>query len=388
MTDWMSIAQNIVGWALLAAAGLPVVYLTLLTLAALVPRRAAANREAERHRFTIVVPAHNEALFIAETVTGLLGQEYPGDRFQVVVIADHCTDETASLARASGARVIERNVNPGKGQALNDAFGQLLSEDWDAFLIVDADTKAHPRLLTRISAELGDGAPVVQVYYGVLNPGESTRTAVMETALASFNGLRPKGKTRLGLSSGLFGNGFCVTRQVLETVPYLAGSVVEDLEYHHRLLESRIRVRFLDDVWVKAQMPATAQDAASQRVRWERGRWTLIRTLVPGLIRRLLRGDRHALEPLLELGVPPVGSLVLLLGIALICGPLPVRLLSILVMALLVLHYVLASIQFGSLKRMVRVLFFTPWYLVWKVWVLASSLFSQKKLPWVRTKRH
>ena len=53
----------------------------------------------------VVVPAHNEAATIEQTIGSCLHQTYPVA--QVIVVADNCTDATAALARAAGATVIE-----------------------------------------------------------------------------------------------------------------------------------------------------------------------------------------------------------------------------------------------------------------------------------------
>src|SRR4051794_12382449 len=57
-------------------------------------------------RTAIVVPAHDEEGVIAETVEGLVGAA-SGDTL-LLVVADNCSDRTAEVARAAGARVIER----------------------------------------------------------------------------------------------------------------------------------------------------------------------------------------------------------------------------------------------------------------------------------------
>lgn len=380
---------HIVGTLVCLLGLIPALYLLVLGLAGLLPsRKRALDDSVPTKRITVLIPAHNERMMIAQTVAGALEQDYPKDHYQVMVIADNCSDETADLARGAGARVLERSSNPGKGQALHEAMGILLEEDWDGILIVDADTVMHPQLLRRLSLALSEGEKVVQVTYGVLNPEETWRTAAMELALASFNGLRPLGKARMGHSSGLFGNGFMLSREALEKVPYLAGSIVEDLEYHIHLLKGGFKAAFCDDVWVKAQMPATAADSKSQRVRWERGRLSMVKEWVPPLFKDLLKGRLYALEALVDVCIPPVSVPALLLIMAVVLGPNTVRILALAGLAGLFLHYGIAALRFGSLKRFCQVLVRVPYYLVWKTWTVASSLLTHKSLPWVRTKRH
>lgn len=382
-TSW----SELVIWGCLALAAAPLLYLGLTTLAALLPRRDLPTGKSPQ-RIAIIIPAHNECLLIEDTVTKALALNYPRTAFTVLVIADNCTDDTAALARAAGARVLERQGNPGKGQGLNDALKLLLEESWGAFLVLDADSHLHPDTLRALDGALAAGAAAVQIRYGVLNPKDSLRTRAMELSTASFNALRPRGKTRLGLSAGINGNGFCLTRETVLQVPYLAHSIVEDIEYHILLLRAGLRVGFLDHVWVKAQMPIGGRGAQVQRVRWERGRVITIRNCAPQLLRDLLRGHSHALDGLIDVLMPPVSLVFLLLLPPLIWGSAWARGLAIGGVALLAAHYLLAAWRYASLASALLLVAYIPWYLVWKTWVVLRSLATERNLPWIRTDRH
>jgi cellulose synthase/poly-beta-1,6-N-acetylglucosamine synthase-like glycosyltransferase len=107
----------------------PLEYLYLLALASVrVPRTPSTRASAPAHRFFIAIPAHNEASVIAGTVRRLRALDYPADLFDVHIVADHCSDETAALARQAGALAHERNTGPrtGKGAALSWLFRHFL----------------------------------------------------------------------------------------------------------------------------------------------------------------------------------------------------------------------------------------------------------------------
>jgi cellulose synthase/poly-beta-1,6-N-acetylglucosamine synthase-like glycosyltransferase len=376
---------TVVAWVCLALSAVPLLYLLIVTFAALAPRRAAPSATARK--IAVLIPAHNEALLIADTVADLFRQDYPSDRFVVLVIADNCTDATAALARAQGARVVERQANPGKGQALHEALTLLLEEDWGAFLVVDADSRLHRQTLAALDRELAHGAKAIQIRYGVLNPTDSLRTRAMELSTASFNALRPRGRCALGLSAGITGNGFCLSRAVVQQVPYLAHSIVEDIEYHLLLLRAGVRVRFLDQVWVKAQMPVGARAAQAQRVRWERGRISTIRNYAPGLWRDWLRGHRQAFDGLIDVLMPPVSLIFIALLPALLLGTRTQIGIAVAGLLILCVHYVVAAWRYGSLASLVLVCLYVPWYVAWKTYVVIGSLVTQRRLAWVRTDR-
>ncbi len=52
-----------------------------------------------QRKFAFIVPAHNEELALARTVRSLRAVDYPKSLFDVIVIADNCTDRTAEIAR-------------------------------------------------------------------------------------------------------------------------------------------------------------------------------------------------------------------------------------------------------------------------------------------------
>lgn len=374
-------------WGGLAVAGLPLLYLVAATCAALLgqPRASPASR---RRRIVIVIPAHNEELLIADTVTNVRQQDYPADAMLVFVIADNCTDLTATLARGAGARVFERSGNPGKGQGLHDALQLLEAEDWDAFLVIDADSHLHPGALSALNDAIEAGGRALQIRYGVLNPDESIRTRAMELSTASFNALRPLGKACLGLSAGINGNGFCLTRETVAQVPYLAHSIVEDIEYHMLLLKAGIRVDFLDHVWVKAQMPVGGRGATVQRVRWERGRIITIRNYAPALFAAWRQGQPRAVDGLIDVLMPPASLVLLALLPALLAGNSVSRGLAVAGVGAMFVHYLVAAIKYGNLGSFLLLLFYIPWYVIWKSAVVVRSLLLEKNLPWIRTDRH
>lgn len=378
---------NVIAWAVLFIAALPIVYTGIITLAA-VRRQTPAPNNAKQLKIAIIIPAHNEALLIQDTVKHALAQSYPTDKYAVFVVADNCDDDTAYLAQASGAQVFERHDNPGKGQALEYAFNALLLDDWEAFLVIDADSTLSHNALLALNNEFATGATALQLFDTIKNPTASMRTLAMQMGMSSFNGLRPAGRTALGQSAGLFGNGFSLLRHTIEQCPYKAHSIVEDLEYHIFLLEHGHKVRLVEYASSAAQMPVTAKNASSQRERWELGRIAMIKHYAKPLYKKTLQGHRWALEALVDIIMPPASLMMLLAVVAMVLGSQLVKIASLILIATLVLHYLIASLRFGSLLGFLKVSIFVPWYIIWKTWLVLKSIIRKKKLPWIRTTRH
>jgi len=294
-------------------AGLACLYLfisTLLSAALRVPARSS-----QRLQFDVIVPAHNEAAVIERTVASLKKIEWPADRFRVWVVADNCTDSTASQARSAGAQVWERHDADlrGKGYALQYAFGASLREGWaNAVVVVDADAEVSANLLEAFAARIETGAHAVQAHYGVLNPMASWRTRLITIAKASFHIVRSRARERVRVSCGIRGNGWCVTRELLEKVPYAAFSLTEDLEYGIDIGMAGYRVAYADEAHSDADMASGEQVARKQRQRWEGGRFQLIRQKTLPLLGAALR-QRSALcfDLALDLLVLPLSYVAL-----------------------------------------------------------------------------
>ena len=272
----------------LAAAG-PSLYLGVLSaVASRRPGQIDARAATDGYTtFAVCIPAHNEQATIRHTVEALLAQEYPASKFSVHVVADNCTDSTAIEAGDAGAKVHVR-VDPnhrGKGEALNWLIAEVQSEGMDTVVIVDADTVADRGFLAALDRAMAGGARAAQGYYAVKDPEASPAVGLRFAAIACRHYLRPLARTRLGASSGLYGNGMAFRNDLLSG-RHWSNHLIEDAEFQMGLLLDGHLVTYVPDAVVRAEMPATLDAATSQNERWELGRMQLIRTYVPLLARR------------------------------------------------------------------------------------------------------
>lgn len=392
VAEALSMAANVAG-ACAALVTLPgTIELAALTLAGSLPRKRlrAGGSAGRRLRLAVLVPAHDEEAVIERTLESLARCRLQDEDLAVVVVADNCTDATAERAAARGARVLRRDDpdRPGKGHALAHAFGLLLKEGYEAFLVLDADSVLDPHAPALVREALAGGADALQLRDVVLNPGASGRTRLMNVAFLAFNVLRPLGRDRLGLSAGILGNGFVLPARTLRAVPWRAGSVVEDLEYHLMLIRSGRRVRFVDGASVGAEMPTGAGTARSQRARWEGGRLRLLRREGPALLRDALGGRGRLWEPLLDLLTLPLGYHALLLAAAGVAPFPPARWLGLAGLAVLALHVLAGLAVGGGRLRDLLALLQVPTYVAWKLRGVAETLRAARgRARWVRTAR-
>lgn len=378
-------------------------YLGLLTAVAWFAPPASPPPGRCETRFALLIPAHNEELLITESLAALGRLDYPPDLVAVHVVADHCSDATAELARAAGA-VVHEHLDPrpqGKGSALSWAFGQIGTAA-DAIVIVDADTLVDGDFLRVLDAHFAAGAVVVQANYSVLTPEVSSAIALRFAALAIRHHLRPLGRVGIGASSGLFGNGMAFRGDVLETVT-VSDHLTEDLELACLLVLEGIPIGYAPTALVGAEMPATLNGSGAQHERWERGRIDVARRFVSPLVRsafgRGVTRRRARIDAAADLVVPPlsvtvagscVSTALALIGLAEHRSRLRIAN-AVLASAgsVVVATHVLAALRLVRAPGVVyRSLAEAPWAIGWKALLWARMLFGRGDVRWSRTARN
>ena len=377
--------------AVLVLLTLPVIAeLALLTLASLLPRRTPAwSSGAGAMNLAVIIPAHNEELLIASCVDSLKASAGAGNT-RIIVVAHNCSDRTAARAAEAGAEVLVCN-NPlakGKGAALSAGFAYATAQGMDATLVVDADSTVSRNMIGTVRAAITHGAEAVQCRYEMDSSAKRPATRLTALAFRGFNVVRPTGRARLGLSAGIVGNGFAVRQALLAQDAYNSLSVVEDLEFHLRLVLSGKQVRFLEDAKVSSALPTSKQGQTTQRSRWEGGRAHAARTWLLPLLKQLTRGRLRVLEPMLELTSLPLGYAVFVLLIA-GCFPLVwLRMYALLAFAVIGFHVLTAAWSGSDFAGDMRILARVPGYILWKIFMLPQLLRSSRaEAVWVRTDR-
>ncbi len=378
---------------LLAAACLPgAAYLLTLTLAAMLPARSRASRAPAREtvRIALVVPAHDEASDIGATLANLRDATAGTRRCDIVVIADNCGDDTAAIAAAAGATVLERHdpARRGKGHALEYAFARLPQYDW--FLVIDADSRFDAASLQAMRDAMARGADALQCrYLGADAPGcGRAHAALAQVAWFGWNLVRPRGRARLGLSCGLLGNGFALSRATLERVPYASASIVEDADYHARLVRAGVRVDWVDAATVRAPAAPTRQAAAVQRARWTGGRLALLRTQWRPCLRAVVAGRWRLADPLCDLLLPPITWFALAAAALAAWPDARVSAAGVAMIAILALHVAVAMRAGRATRRHWLALLRVPLHLLWSLAVLPRALrFARHSAAWIRTPR-
>ena len=354
------------------------VHLGLLAFASLFYREPRQGPR-RRVRFLVLVPAHDEEAVIGSCLDAVAADRRPGD--SVLVVADRCTDATADIARTYGASVLERGPDeePGRAAARQAGLEHARALEWDAVVMLDADSVIEPGFFEACEAAIAAGAPAVQGR----SESSRARTLAMEASLAAFTlqGITiPRGRDRLGASVRLRGTGMAIRREIALAHRFRAPAS-EDLFFTLDLLLDGVRCRHVERARLRSQGAAGWGAFGGQKVRYEAGRMAAASAYVPRLLARAARRrDISCFEAAWFLATPPfaLGVLSLLLGTALAAAAGDRVVAAIMGGGLLLLAFALVTglVQGRAGLRTWLALLAAPWYLAWKAVVQVRALAS------------
>ena len=261
----------------------------------------------------VLVPAHNEASGISQTLTTLLPQLTPQDR--IIVVADNCTDETATITRKFDVTVLERQDSErlGKGYALDYGLQFMQADPPDVVVILDADCQIEPGAIDKITClAYATGKPVQATYLMNQPYHPSLKDQISMFALQVKNLVRLKGLNRLQSHCLLTGSGMAFPWSVLKKVSLAGSKTADDMQLTVDLALAGYSPIFCQDALVRGRLMKD-KNAQSQRMRWEHGHIEMILVAVPKLLKEFYKQKRFELLVLaLDILIPPLSLLVII----------------------------------------------------------------------------
>ena len=248
----------------------------ILTLALLLVRGKFSANKRLVPCFTpdvrVLIPAHNEAKVITQTIEAVLRSDYP--RLRVAVIDDGSTDETARIvgdcvkANSRLALIIQADCS-GKAAALNRGFNEA-HEDY--VITIDADTVVFPHTVRALVEPFSD--PAVDAVCGNVQVGNIRNT------LTRFQHVEYV--TSQNYERRAFGTVNCISvvpgataawkrRKVLEVGGYSEDTLTEDTDLTLILLGCDGRIVYAPLAQSITEAPEKISTLFRQRYRWTFG---------------------------------------------------------------------------------------------------------------------
>jgi cellulose synthase/poly-beta-1,6-N-acetylglucosamine synthase-like glycosyltransferase len=256
--------------------GLVSTYQTLVSCAGLFRKKEEVVNPPQK-TFAVLVAAHNESAVIAPLIENLKKLDYPKEMYDIFVICDNCTDNTAEISRAHGAIACERfdSTKRGKGFGIEWMLEKLweMPRQYDAVVMFDADNLVEKNFLRVMNDRLCKGARVIQAYLDSKNPFDSWITLSYAVTYWFTNRMWQLARHNLGLPNTLGGTGLCIETDLLKEMGWGATSLTEDLEFATRCIEKGIYPTWAHDTRVYDEKPIDLKSSMRQRLRWMQGHY-------------------------------------------------------------------------------------------------------------------
>ena len=246
-----------------------------ISLCSLVKLKEKPLKVKKDHKFMAIIPAHNEEAVVGNLIESLKNQTYNKELYDIYVIADNCTDNTARIARDAGAIVYERfdETKKTKGYALDWFLQQKIEEnaDYDALFIFDADNIVDKDFIKNMNKHLCQGEDVVQGYRDIKNPTDNWITSGYALFYWTMHRFYHLARYNLGLSPMLNGTGFMVRFDVIKPDGWNTETLTEDIEFSLKRIIAGSKVGWATDAIVYDEQPTGFKQSWSQRSRWTVG---------------------------------------------------------------------------------------------------------------------
>lgn len=247
-------------------------------------RHARKYRPSKQHepKMLVIVPAHNEADGIAETITALLNQTRKADR--IVVVADNCTDATMAIAKRFKGVTVMATVNnkDRKVGALTQAWARW-GAGYDYVCGTDADTILDRQCLAQLENEMKRDKKIGGVcarFTFDQNKAEGPMAgALVRLQRIEFSewvseiGHRKRSAYVLGGQCTMFRNSALmdIADHSRRGSPWDSASMVEDAATSIELQQARYKTMMSGQARAYAGAMPTVRALWAQRLKWEQG---------------------------------------------------------------------------------------------------------------------
>ena len=222
-------------------------------------------------KFAVLICARNEANVIGGIIDSLREQKYPKELYDIIVLANNCTDKTKDVSLQHGAKVVEVTADVhSKGDVLNWVRDQFKSLDYDAYVIFDADNLVHPNFLKEMNKVYCNGHLVAQGCRDSKNPKDNWITSSYTIFYLFQNYFYNRARRNLSKSALINGTGFMVDKKFFED-HFDAHTLTEDVEFSAVSVLSGHMVYFAENAITYDEHVTSFAASWTQRKRWSKG---------------------------------------------------------------------------------------------------------------------
>jgi cellulose synthase/poly-beta-1,6-N-acetylglucosamine synthase-like glycosyltransferase len=288
------------------------VYFFIYAFAGIFPIKHKKEITQKLHKFAVLIPGYKEDTVIIDVARDASEQNYPADKFEVVIIADSFKPSTIEELKKLPIRVIEVSFEKStKSKALNKAM-EILGDNYDVALILDADNVMETDFLTKMNVAFNRGYKAVQGHRAAKNT--NTSFAILDAVSEEINNhIFRKGHRVLNMSCGLIGSGmafeYTFFKETMKNVLAVGGF---DKELELKLSLNKIMVEYLPEAYVYDEKVQDSKNFSNQRRRWLSAQVTYLRLyFLKGIYHLIFKGNLVFFDKVFQMLQPPR---ILLLG--------------------------------------------------------------------------
>ena len=310
-------------WCIMAASVLYVVFFAIISLFYEKDDFASTHATSLSHykerRFLILYPAYNEDAVILNSIDKFLYQEYPKDKYQLVVISDHMKDETNEQLRTFPITVLTPVFDKSsKAKAMQYAIqtvedgGKTIEGAFDNIVVLDADNVVQEDFLHNLNILCNAGYDAIQCHRCAKNSNNDV--AMLDGASEEINNtIFRKAHNRLGLSSALIGSGMCFDYELFKKNVFQLSTAGEDREMEALLLRQGVFIKYAAEIHVFDEKVSNKDNFQRQRMRWMTAQVQSLLRQLPQIPNAFIHGNLNFIDKTIQQALIPRSILIVIL---------------------------------------------------------------------------
>lgn len=237
-------------------------------------------------KVTIVVPAHNEDVVIAQTAKAILDMNYPHDRVELLLFADNCSDNTyaeclsvQAMPEYAGRNltIIDRTGTGGKAGVLNDALEMARGE---YICVYDADAMPEKNALYFLVKEVIKDPERHVASFGrnkTRNANQNFLTRCINQEIVVTQRVHHVGMWHLFKIGRIPGTNFIIQTDFVKSIGgWKNGALTEDTDISFKIMQSGKLIALAYNSEAFQQEPETLKSYYMQRKRWAKGNYEVV----------------------------------------------------------------------------------------------------------------
>lgn len=273
--------------------GIPMLWSVCVVLISCFKKKRISPKAEKKHKFAVVICAHNEERTIGLLLNSIGMTDYPKELVHIFVLAHNCSDNTAEVVRRFGnATVIEVNDDSigSKGALLNAKLSGIIDEHFgeiDAVTFFDADNVADPGFFDAVNDAVAAGESIIMGNRLAGGALDSLAERLMALYWIIYDNLISVSRYNIGLSPCITGTGFTIAKDFLIKNPWSTKTITEDVEYSVDSLLKGMPVSYCKTASFFDEQPDNFKALTIQLHRWCTGSYEILGLYFSGMFKKM-----------------------------------------------------------------------------------------------------